>query len=761
MKKSLLLTSLLIGVVSLTTSCKNRGAASPTLEEISIASRPTKVDYEVGEAFSLSGLVVNATYSDESVVVVDEYSSSLEEGYVFTSADVPSKEIVITYEEKTASFTVNVSEIPEVVTLTKIEVTKMPNKMTYELNEEFDPTGMEVTATYSNGDKELITDYVISPVNTQKVGSALVLISYQGKNAQFYITVEKHEERRAISIEVKSLPTKVAYFLNQEFDPAGLVITVNYNDDTSEDINTGFNLSTPDMSRIGEQLINVSYGDLATSFKINISKAQLVSISITTKPTLLIYYVGQEFNLKGMVVTATYEDGSTQVVEGTIKSYPDMSTAGEKIIFVEYKEDNITKSDAFSITVLEAPVAELDHIEITSLPSKIEYKVGEEFDGTGMVVKAFYDDGSSQELSSSLYQVDVDLTTVGQKVVTISYLNKTDTFDIYVISEEEKYMYDFARLSNLGLIEIDENKHQIIVPRLDNDKKLTLYYNDATFNSTGAFVSLAPGGYITMAYEEGDINALPKIEFVQMGANNMNYNLYVGYASEGSDSAPFKVADAYSAVADHSFVPLGGLPSYIGISNPNNVTMDISSLYIAYMGGLHSEDPYKGMDSHDVFVSGVYREINGQEYTNFNDSNWNYSASSFSTASFLYRQGNMTFKNGELQDYNGTFDITVNVLIMPGSETYFSVNDAYIKNEEDINRNNITISEKREVTYHSIQEEKTTLSVITIEVKDATLDHRGGPFLYIEMGVDVGSASPIENVQFITLTSAIISKNAK
>lgn len=46
-------------------------------------------------------------------------------------------------------------------TITKLEITKKPSKMTYTAGETFDGTGMKVTAYYSNGAKRDVTKYVI------------------------------------------------------------------------------------------------------------------------------------------------------------------------------------------------------------------------------------------------------------------------------------------------------------------------------------------------------------------------------------------------------------------------------------------------------------------------------------------------------------------------------------------------------------------------------------------------------------------------
>ncbi|MBE6038748.1 MAG: hypothetical protein E7218_06035, partial [Anaerofustis stercorihominis] len=46
-------------------------------------------------------------------------------------------------------------------TVEKLEITQNPDKMTYKLGEKFDPTGMKVTAHYTNGTSRDVTDYVI------------------------------------------------------------------------------------------------------------------------------------------------------------------------------------------------------------------------------------------------------------------------------------------------------------------------------------------------------------------------------------------------------------------------------------------------------------------------------------------------------------------------------------------------------------------------------------------------------------------------
>ena len=71
-------------------------------------------------------------------------------------------------------------------------------------------------------------------------------------------------------------------------------------------------------------------------------------------------------------------------------------------------------------------------ITITTQPTRTSYIPGESFDKTGMVVKANYSDGTSEEISA--YTVsEIDKDKIGEQMLTVSYLGKTDTITIYVV----------------------------------------------------------------------------------------------------------------------------------------------------------------------------------------------------------------------------------------------------------------------------------------------------------------------------------------
>ena len=81
--------------------------------------------------------------------------------------------------------------------------------------------------------------------------------------------------------------------------------------------------------------------------------AKLVSISVTP-PARTVYSVEQEFDRTGMVVTATYDDGTTRTVTGTIttdtRTLTQSAGIGKKVT-VSYTEGDTTKEATFTVDV--------------------------------------------------------------------------------------------------------------------------------------------------------------------------------------------------------------------------------------------------------------------------------------------------------------------------------------------------------------------------------------------------------------------------
>ena len=86
-------------------------------------------------------------------------------------------------------------------------------------------------------------------------------------------------------------------------------------------------------------------------------------------------------------------------------------------------------SDSFHI--FAADDKEVSKIEITKMPDKTAYKVGETFDKTGMVVTATFIDDTTADVTAKC-SIQVDLSTSGEKEVVVTFKDKTASFKVTV-----------------------------------------------------------------------------------------------------------------------------------------------------------------------------------------------------------------------------------------------------------------------------------------------------------------------------------------
>ena len=151
-------------------------------------------------------------------------------------------------------------------TLVSIAVTKNPDKMTYIEGTDLDTKGMELTLTYDNGTKEVVTTGWTETYDFSRPGQREVQIAYQGKKTTLTVTVVA---KSLTGIAVTQKPDKLTYLEGEMFDTAGMVVTASYNNGTSGAV-TGYTWSGYNPSRVGTQTITVTYGGKTATFTVTV-----------------------------------------------------------------------------------------------------------------------------------------------------------------------------------------------------------------------------------------------------------------------------------------------------------------------------------------------------------------------------------------------------------------------------------------------------------------------------------------------------------
>lgn len=220
-------------------------------------------------------------------------------------------------------------------TLQSIAISQVPNKLTYFVGDIFDPTGMEVTATYDSGDVVLGPgDYQITPDGPLTLGTAEVTISFGEQKVKQKIEV-KAVELESISITTK--PSKVDYYAGESFDASGLVIKRTYNNGKEDTLayagaQTEFSfkptLTTPLTTE--NTSVEIGYGGKTTTLAINVEPKPVdtYSLSGTVVGEGNVGLVGAKVTLSGVknLFTTTGEGGSFKL---------EQIPAGEYTLLVE------------------------------------------------------------------------------------------------------------------------------------------------------------------------------------------------------------------------------------------------------------------------------------------------------------------------------------------------------------------------------------------------------------------------------------------
>ena len=423
------------------------------LTKIAVTTNPTKQEYFIGDDFDPAGMVVTAYYDDGSSKVLSSSAYTLQK-----HIDMPKGEgigflhgVRIVYEEDgiMKDTWVHVKIEKSAGQLTSIKITTQPTKTMYIVGDDLDPAGMVVTAYYANGTSSPVTNYTLQNHENMPKGGTndihQVLVQYKenGVTQNAFLQVRVKESWPLESIAITKAPNKTAYTSGESFDSAGMEVTAYYEDGSSKVLDSDdYIISVADPLVSGVTAASVSYTEngvgKTAKQAITVTAAGgsvtppetsdkvLTGIKVTKNPDRMYYAEGEDFDPAGMVVTATYEDGTTADVTAkvTFQYHEDMPLGGmnnNHQVLVQYTENGTTQSKWLLVKVREY-AGYLTEIKITKAPNKTTYEEGESFDPVGMEVTAYYDDGTSKVLADNAYEVDVvDPLTVYTDTAYVEY----------------------------------------------------------------------------------------------------------------------------------------------------------------------------------------------------------------------------------------------------------------------------------------------------------------------------------------------------
>lgn len=285
-----------------------------------------------------------------------------------------------------------------------IEVDTMPDKTEYALGETLDFAGLVIAAVHEDGTRVDVTSQcTYQPAQysqTTQEGVLTVNVTYTNPDGTFTTNFGLDVGAFALeSIEVTQMPDKQLYRNGETLDYRGIIVIANYTNGTTKDVTAQCVFNPANGSTVsieGEEedtlTVEVSYteNDKTETTDFDLEVILLDSIEVTTEPTKTTYQINETLDFTGLVITASYSDGTSRVVTNQCSYSPANGTTvtsdDEIEVIVNYTEDGITQSTDFVLNY--DPVVGIMIVEMPEYKYYVDENTNATLDYTGIEVVA-------------------------------------------------------------------------------------------------------------------------------------------------------------------------------------------------------------------------------------------------------------------------------------------------------------------------------------------------------------------------------------
>ncbi len=296
-----------------------------------------------------------------------------------------------------------------------------------------------------------MTDTLTATISSSRLGEGTHTSLLLLESVSQTITVDINLEVRDIPDEVgiADLPLKTVYSVGDTLDVNGGRVFLRYCNDSvafrsiTSQMVSGFSSATP-----GVKKLEVAVDTLILTFSVivrdNISiipePVVIKSVSMQELPNKLTYKIGDTLDVTGGVLVVTYSDGTADTIamKNAMIGGFNSKQAGTILLTVRYE----SFTNMFSVKVIDpnAPIEmpTVVSVELTSLPLKLEYKIGQIIDvGGGILTVTFSNDSTSAIALQSSMVHDFDSSKAGMQWVTIEYAGTFNMFCVDIIGNDD------------------------------------------------------------------------------------------------------------------------------------------------------------------------------------------------------------------------------------------------------------------------------------------------------------------------------------
>ena len=541
------------------TDTYNVNVAKKSVKAINITKKPTKLKYVEGQKFSVSGMVVTATYDNnktENLPLADIFCrmnvvDGVSIGEEVNTNSVGTIKVTALYQDENNELEYFADDF-EITVIKKevdsIALTKLPSKTVFPQNDQsFDAYNFsdgEITATYNDGDKKVISlaDTTLFEFDITKLGEQTVAVSYGGKRTSFKATVN---EPKLVSTTYTQ-PTKTGYAEGEKLNLEGAKINFTYDNGITNSIpieisNSDINVAFASGESISAPLTG-SDKTLVISYKgtvlqredglpTTISLKKRTSISIASGLDNYSYPQGITFDkldFTGLEVEVIFEDGSTSLIPTSEYEIVESSFDSSKIGM-----ENIS-INAYGFTTeisVEIRAPRLTSVSVTP-PTKLDYVAGQGVDISGLTASGTYDNGTSSTLSISASNLKTNVTD--SKPFGDAFSTATaGTYSVYAVFVEDGDNGKVAVKSQPFTVNVHEKVAQSISiaegPSVTTLPQGLVNYSKSSFGDGSLTVDYGYGLVETVAFSNAGVT-VSGLNIDEVGA----YTVTVSYGGKNT-----------------------------------------------------------------------------------------------------------------------------------------------------------------------------------------------------------------------------------
>ncbi len=223
--------------------------------------------------------------------------------------------------------------------LESIAVKNNPGKVSYNIGDAFDATGLVITATYDDSSSEDIAyagnedKFSFTGFDSSAAAAAqAITVTYGNKNTTFNVEIK---DATLQTVTVSGTPATTSYTAGDAFDPAGLTVMGHYSDNSDAPITSGITWSYPDDNAtlaVGQTSIRV----VATVEEIASEAYTVNGLTVTAAPLVASWVASEHYNETTDMTEETVAFGPSNNFSivfgaGTNSNAPKYYTSGEAV----------------------------------------------------------------------------------------------------------------------------------------------------------------------------------------------------------------------------------------------------------------------------------------------------------------------------------------------------------------------------------------------------------------------------------------------